>query len=196
MYHLACGVPPFNSDEPEANIRGRFEAPVKPPDEHTDELDPELGKLIHRMLSIYPSDRPQSYRDLIEELTDMRKRLKGSGSISKSAAGNTTTTKPETKTEVPLVEPDEESVIISDEPVKPTKNVIAVTTSRADRNRAEYFVQKGAMFYLVRLIPLTVIAAVLILMIAYFKGCDISPILEPLGVEQVDSDDVNPENEE
>ena len=193
MYHLACGVPPFNSDDPEENIRARFEGPVKPLEEHTEDLDPELGKLISRMLSIYPSDRPQNYRDLIEELGDMRKRLKGSGSISKSTAGKATQT--DQKTEVPLVKPAE-NIIEADAPVKATKNVIAIAPSRRDRNRAEYFIQKGAMYYLARLIPLTVIAAVLVIMIAHFQGCDILPLGETSDSEQVEPYDVNIEIEE
>lgn len=65
---LACGVPPFSSDEPEAVLRGHaYEAPPRLADLRPD-LPAELSDLVEWLLAKLPQGRPTSARDVLDQL--------------------------------------------------------------------------------------------------------------------------------
>ncbi len=69
LYHVLTGSPPYTRDSAIENIRAHFEGPPKPPVELRSDVPEELNKLIIDMLSIYPSNRPRSFREVQDCLT-------------------------------------------------------------------------------------------------------------------------------
>jgi len=164
MYHLICGRPPFNSDSAEENVRARFESSVTAPEDIQEHIDPELADLIKSMLSIYPSDRPANYRELKDQLTSIRRRLKGSASSSKPRSISTQA--PEVR-HMPA-EPEDAPTRQVAPQQKGSAKVISISAERSDAGRPEYFVRKGCLYYLGRLIPLAVITFITLLLYAHF----------------------------
>jgi serine/threonine protein kinase len=67
LYHAATGIPPFSAPSSTAALRMQVDELIRPP-EHVAPLSQGLSKLLVRMLSSLPVDRPQSYEELGEEM--------------------------------------------------------------------------------------------------------------------------------
>jgi len=82
MYHMVTGRPPFQSSNAEELLRKHAsEAPVSP-DMLAPDLNPALAKIILRMLAKAPSERFQSYDELLQALCQLRTGTNQSSALS------------------------------------------------------------------------------------------------------------------
>jgi eukaryotic-like serine/threonine-protein kinase len=71
LYELAGGRPPFAADNPAAVLSQHLYAPVVPPSTYRDDVPPALDRLILRLLSKQPGDRPASAADVLPALENV-----------------------------------------------------------------------------------------------------------------------------
>jgi serine/threonine-protein kinase len=70
MYHALTGQPPFRGETLKDTVNGRFTRAPAEPETVRREIDREVSKLIMRMLSVYPSDRPGTYAEVTSALNE------------------------------------------------------------------------------------------------------------------------------
>ena len=69
-YEMLAGGPPFASLTPQALLAAHLTRTPRPLGETRDGLPPRLGALVMRCLEKRPEDRPQSAREIVDELED------------------------------------------------------------------------------------------------------------------------------
>ncbi|MBI5393774.1 MAG: serine/threonine protein kinase, partial [Verrucomicrobia bacterium] len=72
LYHLVCGRPPFDGDEPAKVMTLQITHPVEPPRFLNPNLSPEFEAMILKLLAKDPADRFQSPAELMGEIQRMR----------------------------------------------------------------------------------------------------------------------------
>ncbi|MCX6900766.1 MAG: serine/threonine-protein kinase [Verrucomicrobia bacterium] len=72
LYHLVCGRPPFDGDDPAKVMTLQITHPVEPPRFLNPNLSPEFEALILKLLAKDPADRFQSPTELMETIQQMR----------------------------------------------------------------------------------------------------------------------------
>lgn len=74
LYECVAGRPPFTGENILAILSQHLHSPVVPPSTFNDKISPELDKLLLRLMSKQPEDRPVSARDLQVILEEIESR--------------------------------------------------------------------------------------------------------------------------
>ncbi|MBI5396929.1 MAG: serine/threonine protein kinase [Verrucomicrobia bacterium] len=75
LYHMACGRPPFDDDDPAKVMAMQMTRPPEPPRRLNQNISRELEALILKLLAKDPADRYQSPAELVEVIEQMRARM-------------------------------------------------------------------------------------------------------------------------
>jgi len=75
LYHALCGHPPFEGKTPADVVRARLQHPPTPLHKYLPKLDPQIEKIIHRMLDVQPSLRYPTYTSLINDMNKVLESL-------------------------------------------------------------------------------------------------------------------------
>lgn len=78
LYHLLCGVPPFDHDDPTEVVRRHVMEPVPRLETLHGELPDDLYALVHACLEKEPDQRPQDAQALLDALSDIADTLASS----------------------------------------------------------------------------------------------------------------------
>ncbi len=68
MYEMFCGRPPYSGEDPMATLFMHLEADFTPPREVNPEIPEELAAIIVKAMALKPSERYQSFRDILQDL--------------------------------------------------------------------------------------------------------------------------------
>ncbi len=169
MYHVLCGVPPFDEESVEANLKARFTAAPKPPNRVREDISTEINDLLVSALSVYPSERPRSYAEItgvLEGLAAPAKPLSSMASREKMSK-----TLPE-RERVPKPEQLVDKAPSKAKPKKKKKRVITVGASTQGRVMYDHVDDPEPPHVglkLLRFIPLLIILVVAVLAVAHYK---------------------------
>ncbi|MFA6561536.1 MAG: protein kinase [Verrucomicrobiia bacterium] len=75
LYHMVCGRPPFDDNDPAKVMGMQLTRPPEPPRQLNPNISRELEVLILKLLAKNPADRYQSPAELIEVIEQMRARI-------------------------------------------------------------------------------------------------------------------------
>jgi serine/threonine-protein kinase len=72
MYHVATGQLPFDGEDVGSVLQARMEGLPQAPNTIRGDIAQPLSDVIMKCLSVYPSDRPTSYAEIADVLSEMR----------------------------------------------------------------------------------------------------------------------------
>jgi predicted ATPase/signal transduction histidine kinase len=72
LYELACGVPPFGTDDPLALLHAHIARPAPSPRERKPSIPPVIAAIVTKLLAKSPDDRYQTARGLRADLERLR----------------------------------------------------------------------------------------------------------------------------
>lgn len=77
FYHMVTGMPPFDGQNPAVIMVKHLNEPLVPPRERSPEVDPEVQRIIMKMMAKNSLDRFQSPQELLVDLENLRARRSG-----------------------------------------------------------------------------------------------------------------------
>jgi serine/threonine protein kinase len=75
LYHALSGHPPFEGKTPADVVRARLQHPPKPLRKYLPQLDPQIEKIIQRMLEVQPGLRYPTYTSLMNDMNKVLEAL-------------------------------------------------------------------------------------------------------------------------
>lgn len=88
LYHAIAGQPPFDGETPIDVVKARFHEAPRPLDEVRDDVDPQIARIIGRMLQLDPGMRYPTYQSLLSDMYRFLDSVGGADRIAHAVVGS------------------------------------------------------------------------------------------------------------
>ena len=139
-----------------ANLKARLEE--KPPEaaSYKSDMSPAISKLLAKMLSIYPAERPKSYEEIIDSIVEIQR---GIGQKSKSKRPSEASKRPAPGTNTRHIKKQ-----------KSASSVKKMSVTQSQVSQVREVSRSGGGGMLMQLIPIILTIIMLILIVSHILG--------------------------